>query len=298
MVFFKKGAPFGLCVCFDLMGRVDMEKEIHVGEEAERERGYVFDQTNKVHSDVKTKTVKTYNKAEVSLHNKRTDCWIVIKDKVYDVTPYVEEHPGGDAILAHAGDDSTEGFFGDNMSEAQRMPLTGSFNYGNGHMNGVISLRSSASRVMLLNVNFNSKPPQWHQLDKDLMEIFYKSFQDRYQYEDNVAPETARHVWEGRAKIRFRGLWVLEEAEKKTGSSNPAHWTLVCLEVKKVPGDEEGSTNDKCSLDFWSLANSNAIATIAGEGYSSSADISKAWDFEGTTKVQAIRAKEMDQMPR
>ncbi|XP_058115326.1 cytochrome b5 isoform X3 [Magnolia sinica] len=32
--------------------------------------------------------------------------------KVYDVTPYVEEHPGGDAILVHAGDDSTEGFFG------------------------------------------------------------------------------------------------------------------------------------------------------------------------------------------
>ncbi|PWA36548.1 cytochrome B5-like protein [Artemisia annua] len=31
---------------------------------------------------------------------------------VYDVTPYVEEHPGGDAILAHPGDDSTEGFFG------------------------------------------------------------------------------------------------------------------------------------------------------------------------------------------
>lgn len=32
--------------------------------------------------------------------------------QVYDVTSYVEEHPGGDAILAHAGDDSTEGFFG------------------------------------------------------------------------------------------------------------------------------------------------------------------------------------------
>ncbi|KAH6771279.1 hypothetical protein C2S52_016082, partial [Perilla frutescens var. hirtella] len=31
---------------------------------------------------------------------------------IYDVTSYVEEHPGGDAILAHAGDDSTEGFFG------------------------------------------------------------------------------------------------------------------------------------------------------------------------------------------
>ncbi|TKY44567.1 Cytochrome B5 protein [Spatholobus suberectus] len=58
------------------------------------------------------KASKSYSKTEVSLHNKRTDCWIIIKNKVYDVTSYVEEHPGGDAILAHAGDDSTEGFFG------------------------------------------------------------------------------------------------------------------------------------------------------------------------------------------
>ncbi|KAK8470554.1 hypothetical protein PHAVU_004G176300 [Phaseolus vulgaris] len=58
------------------------------------------------------KASKSYSKMEVSLHNKRTDCWIIIKKKVYDVTSYVEEHPGGDAILAHAGDDSTEGFFG------------------------------------------------------------------------------------------------------------------------------------------------------------------------------------------
>ncbi|XP_048442563.1 cytochrome B5-like protein isoform X1 [Pyrus x bretschneideri] len=55
---------------------------------------------------------RMYTKAQVSLHNKRTDCWIIIKDKVYDITSYVEEHPGGDAILEHAGDDSTQGFFG------------------------------------------------------------------------------------------------------------------------------------------------------------------------------------------
>ncbi|XP_057838771.2 cytochrome B5-like protein isoform X2 [Cryptomeria japonica] len=57
-------------------------------------------------------TQKVYTKSEVAWHNKRTDCWIIIKDKVYDVTSYVEEHPGGDSILAHAGDDSTEGFYG------------------------------------------------------------------------------------------------------------------------------------------------------------------------------------------
>ncbi|CAN4096311.1 unnamed protein product [Withania somnifera] len=70
------------------------------------------DQPKKVSSNAQNKVVKTYSKAEVALHNKRTDCWIIIKDKVFDVTSYVEEHPGGDAILDHAGDDSTEGFYG------------------------------------------------------------------------------------------------------------------------------------------------------------------------------------------
>lgn len=31
---------------------------------------------------------------------------------MFGVTSYVEEHPGGDAIIAHAGDDSAEGFYG------------------------------------------------------------------------------------------------------------------------------------------------------------------------------------------
>ncbi|AQK52188.1 cytochrome B5-like protein [Zea mays] len=57
-------------------------------------------------------TSRSFTKEEISKHNTRKDCWIVIKDKVYDVTPYVEEHPGGDAILNNAGGDSTEGFFG------------------------------------------------------------------------------------------------------------------------------------------------------------------------------------------
>ncbi|GMQ06361.1 hypothetical protein CsSME_00050989 [Camellia sinensis var. sinensis] len=70
------------------------------------------DHSKKDLSNAINKASKMYTKAEVSLHNMGTDCWIIIKDKVYDVTSYVEEHPGGDAILAHAGDDSTEGFYG------------------------------------------------------------------------------------------------------------------------------------------------------------------------------------------
>uniref|UniRef100_A0A0D9XCM8 Cytochrome b5 heme-binding domain-containing protein n=1 Tax=Leersia perrieri TaxID=77586 RepID=A0A0D9XCM8_9ORYZ len=58
------------------------------------------------------KKSRSYTMKEISTHNKRKDCWIIINDKVYDVTSYVEEHPGGDEILNNAGGDSTEGFLG------------------------------------------------------------------------------------------------------------------------------------------------------------------------------------------
>ncbi|KAK3277526.1 hypothetical protein CYMTET_14472 [Cymbomonas tetramitiformis] len=58
------------------------------------------------------KSVKSYTAKEVAQHATRDDCWIILDNKVYDVTSYVDEHPGGDAILNHAGADSTEGFHG------------------------------------------------------------------------------------------------------------------------------------------------------------------------------------------
>ncbi|KAJ9539590.1 hypothetical protein OSB04_026096 [Centaurea solstitialis] len=48
---------------------------------------------------------------EVSNHNKTKDCWLVINGKVYDVTPFMEDHPGGDEVLlAATGKDATDDF--------------------------------------------------------------------------------------------------------------------------------------------------------------------------------------------
>ena len=55
---------------------------------------------------------RNYSSAEVAQHNQIDSLWIILKGKVYDVTPYIEEHPGGSAIFRHGGQDSTEGFFG------------------------------------------------------------------------------------------------------------------------------------------------------------------------------------------
>ncbi len=49
---------------------------------------------------------------EVSKHNTRADCWIIVDNKVYDVTDYIDDHPGGDTIMNNAGADSTVGVHG------------------------------------------------------------------------------------------------------------------------------------------------------------------------------------------
>ncbi|CCD68984.1 Cytochrome b5 heme-binding domain-containing protein [Caenorhabditis elegans] len=51
---------------------------------------------------------------EVSKHNWEDadqSCWIVISGKVYDVTKFLNEHPGGEEVITQlAGKDATVGF--------------------------------------------------------------------------------------------------------------------------------------------------------------------------------------------
>ncbi|KAJ3361845.1 hypothetical protein HDU91_003702 [Kappamyces sp. JEL0680] len=62
-----------------------------------------------------------YDWQEVSKHNQKDDCWVVIDNKIYDLTDFLNMHPGGVAsILAHAGTDVT-GLFYDIHSEDTHM---------------------------------------------------------------------------------------------------------------------------------------------------------------------------------
>ncbi|KAH7517536.1 hypothetical protein FEM48_Zijuj09G0075400 [Ziziphus jujuba var. spinosa] len=54
---------------------------------------------------------KVYSLAQVSEHNSRENCWLVIEGKVFDVTKFLEDHPGGDEVLLSAtGKDATDDF--------------------------------------------------------------------------------------------------------------------------------------------------------------------------------------------
>ncbi|EAW08016.1 FMN-dependent alpha-hydroxy acid dehydrogenase [Aspergillus clavatus NRRL 1] len=52
---------------------------------------------------------KVFDAAEVAKHNTPDSCWVILYGKVYDVTNFLSEHPGGaKIILKLAGKDATE----------------------------------------------------------------------------------------------------------------------------------------------------------------------------------------------
>ncbi|MFA6100218.1 MAG: cytochrome b5-like heme/steroid binding domain-containing protein [Patescibacteria group bacterium] len=55
---------------------------------------------------------KTYSLSDVAMHATSTDCWMAISGKVYDVTSYRPNHPGGDKMAAGCGKDATAMFNG------------------------------------------------------------------------------------------------------------------------------------------------------------------------------------------
>lgn len=52
-----------------------------------------------------------YTANEVATHNKRSDCWLIINQNVYDVSRFLAEHPGGaSSIMSYCGKEATEAF--------------------------------------------------------------------------------------------------------------------------------------------------------------------------------------------
>ncbi|KAF1967061.1 hypothetical protein BU23DRAFT_584079 [Bimuria novae-zelandiae CBS 107.79] len=52
-----------------------------------------------------------FSAAEIASHATKDDCWIEIRGKVYNVTDYVRDHPGGiDVLIDTAGKDGTEAY--------------------------------------------------------------------------------------------------------------------------------------------------------------------------------------------
>jgi len=65
-----------------------------------------------------------YSKEEIAKHCTNGDCWLIIEGKVYDVSSYMEDHPGGyDIMLENAGGkDATDEYgYADHSKRAKSM---------------------------------------------------------------------------------------------------------------------------------------------------------------------------------
>jgi len=52
-----------------------------------------------------------YTREEVAKHNTEESLWVIINEKVYDVTTFLQDHPGGpDVFQDLAGNDATYDF--------------------------------------------------------------------------------------------------------------------------------------------------------------------------------------------
>uniref|UniRef100_A0A915PRI2 Cytochrome b5 n=1 Tax=Setaria digitata TaxID=48799 RepID=A0A915PRI2_9BILA len=55
--------------------------------------------------------IQRVTRAQVAEHNSSNSAWICIGNKVYDLTTFLDEHPGGNEVLLRlAGLDGTEAY--------------------------------------------------------------------------------------------------------------------------------------------------------------------------------------------
>lgn len=50
---------------------------------------------------------KTFSMDEIATHSSKTDCWTVISGQVYNLTDFINRHPGGDEVVRACGIDAT-----------------------------------------------------------------------------------------------------------------------------------------------------------------------------------------------
>ncbi len=78
-----------------------------------------------------TPAASVYTLADVAKHPDATSCWTTIDGRVYDLTAWVGQHPGGEgAILSICGHDGTSAFMGQHGDNRRANETLASFMIG------------------------------------------------------------------------------------------------------------------------------------------------------------------------
>jgi len=91
--------------------------------------------TNQVTTNATTTTSTvapdTYTLADIATHNNSSSCWTAINGSVYDVTTWINQHPGGQqAILSLCGTDGSAAFNGQHGGQSRPASELATFKIG------------------------------------------------------------------------------------------------------------------------------------------------------------------------
>lgn len=76
-------------------------------------------------------TTKQITWQQIKKNNKSSSCWTVINRKVYNVTPWINQHPGGASrILGLCGRDGSSMFTGQHAGQSAPLSVLASYQIG------------------------------------------------------------------------------------------------------------------------------------------------------------------------
>ena len=74
---------------------------------------------------------KSYTSAQVKRHNKASDCWTIINGSVYNLTKWVNRHPGGSQFIVQlCGRNGSAAFTGQHGSDGSARSMLAGYRIG------------------------------------------------------------------------------------------------------------------------------------------------------------------------
>lgn len=103
----------------------------YVQETTDATTGTTSQTTVNTETGTTTPGAPTYTLAQVSTHNNATSCYSIISGKVYDLTLWINMHPGGKgAILSICGIDGTARFMAQHKGGQKQVDILARFYIG------------------------------------------------------------------------------------------------------------------------------------------------------------------------
>jgi len=205
--------------------------------------------------------MKEFTREEVSKHNAEGNLWTIIDTSVYDLTKFVDLHPGGAAVLLHkdvAGKDSTISFFGLHRSEIlkkyQRLKIG--------------SIKNEKSKYIIRQPGENSVVPYGEPLylTKGFTSPYYKESHyalqkaARHFFDTHIQPEALAHEANGKRPtpelVKKMGAPGVELNAMRLGPGRHLHG-------RKLLGGVKGEEYDY----FHELIISQEVARLGTRGY-------------------------------